>query len=72
MRIWPGWRLRLERATPKRCRFTLTLASGSMRCIFHAGHPGHGHTCSDDLTTPPVEAAPSTPPGGPAGVSQKP
>lgn len=72
MRIWPGWRLRLERTAPKRCRFTLTLASGSMRCIFHAGHPDHGHNCSDDLTSPPVAAAtPSPPPSGPAGVSQK-
>ncbi|WP_159103695.1 hypothetical protein [Streptomyces anulatus] len=85
MRIWPGWRLHLERTAPKRCRFTLKNADGPMRCIFHAGHPDHGHNCSDDLTSPPVEAAawnrgyqptrptaPGTPPSGPAGVSQKP
>lgn len=52
MRIWPGWRLviKLERSTPRRCRFT----SGSMRCIFTAGHPPHGHTCASDLTAPAV------------------
>lgn len=56
--IWPGWRLalRIERIRPKRCRFTHQTAGGPMRCIFDAGHPDHGHTCTDDLTAPPVPA----------------
>lgn len=59
MRIWPGWQLtlRIERTKPKRCRFALRTAGGPMRCIFHAGHPDHGHNCSDDLTAAPVAAA---------------
>lgn len=28
-----------------------------MRCIFHASHPPHGHTCSRDLGAAPVAAA---------------
>lgn len=56
--IWPGWQLtvRLLRAQPRRCRFTLQTAGGPMRCIFDAGHPAHGHTCSSDLTAPPVRS----------------
>ncbi len=58
MRIWPGWLLHLERAAPKRCRFASQDGGGlAMRCIFHAGHPDHGHTLTDDLTSPPVAAA---------------
>jgi len=58
MNIWPGWRLtiRLERAPARRCRHTVQTAGAPMRCIFNAGHPPHGHTCTSNLTGPPVQS----------------
>jgi hypothetical protein len=56
MKIWPGWQLtvKLERATPRRCRHIVKTAGQPMRCIFNAGHPPHGHTGSADLHAPAV------------------
>ncbi|MGX9921777.1 hypothetical protein ACWIG4_18205 [Streptomyces sp. NPDC002248] len=47
---------RAQRRRTKRCRFVLQTASGPVRCIFHLGHPPHGHTLSEDLSGAPVTA----------------
>jgi hypothetical protein len=46
-----------RRRRTKRCPFTHQTAGGPMRCIFHLGHPPHGHTLTSDLTAAPVTAA---------------
>jgi hypothetical protein len=59
MRMWKHEHLtrQLQRRRTKRCPFTQRTAGGPIQCIFHAGHPPHGHTLTRNLTAPPVTAA---------------